>query len=150
MASSLLPTGAKPPRGALYRLEEAALTLALGAMRALRESGREPGVDTLVERIADLRQNRPHSRRGTASNGVARRHRIEHEVSATLDVDGGVGVRLHDPDDPGGSRDDFAESGISGPDDIEETFTKRFYFGCEADDPMNALAFSKSMHQVRR
>jgi TRAP-type C4-dicarboxylate transport system permease small subunit len=33
--SSLLPTGAKPARGALYRLEEAALTLALGAMIVL-------------------------------------------------------------------------------------------------------------------
>jgi len=35
VASSLLPTGAKPARGALYRLEEAALTLALGAMIVL-------------------------------------------------------------------------------------------------------------------
>ena len=53
---------------------------------------------------------------------------------------------LHDPEDPGGSRDEFAESGISGPDDIEEIFTRRFYFGCEADDPMNALAFSKQIN----
>jgi len=53
---------------------------------------------------------------------------------------------LHDPGDPGGSRDEFAESGISGPDEIEEIFTQRFYFGCEADDPMNALAFSKSIN----
>ena len=53
---------------------------------------------------------------------------------------------LNDPSDPGGSRDDFAESGISGPDDIEEIFTRRFYFGCEADDPMNALAFTKNIN----
>ncbi len=40
----------------------------------------------------------------------------------------------------------FPESGIRGPDDIEEIFTRRFYFGCEADDPMNALAFSKQIN----
>jgi predicted TIM-barrel fold metal-dependent hydrolase len=53
---------------------------------------------------------------------------------------------LNDPEDPGGDRDEFAESGISGPDEIEEIFTKRFFFGCEADDPMNALAFSKKIN----
>ena len=35
MASSLLPTAAKPARGALYRLEEAALALVLGSMIVL-------------------------------------------------------------------------------------------------------------------
>jgi len=53
---------------------------------------------------------------------------------------------LHDPDDPGSDPDEFAESRIGGPDDIEEIFRKRFYFGCEADDPMNALAFSKRIN----
>ncbi len=53
---------------------------------------------------------------------------------------------LNDPADPGGSRDEFAESGVSGPDEIEEIFTRRFYFGCEADDPMNALAFTKKIN----
>jgi predicted TIM-barrel fold metal-dependent hydrolase len=40
--------------------------------------------------------------------------------------------------------DDFAESGISGPDDIIWIFTQQLSFGCEADDPMNALAFDRS------
>ncbi len=53
---------------------------------------------------------------------------------------------LNDPDDPGGNRDEFAESGVSGPEEIEEIFTRRFYFGCEADDPMNALAFTKKIN----
>jgi len=39
------------------------------------------------------------------------------------------------------SLDDFAEAGITGPDDIVDIFTRQFSFGCEADDPMNALAF---------
>ena len=37
--------------------------------------------------------------------------------------------------------DDFAESGITGPEDIVDIFTRQLGFGCEADDPLNALAF---------
>ncbi len=40
--------------------------------------------------------------------------------------------------------DDFAESGILDPDDIVRIFTEQLGFGCEADDPMNALAFNRS------
>jgi len=39
--------------------------------------------------------------------------------------------------------DDFAESGIRSADDIVDIFTRQFFFGCEADDPMNALAFNR-------
>ena len=41
--------------------------------------------------------------------------------------------------------DDFAESGITGPDDIVEIFTRQLGFGCEADDPLNALAFDGAL-----
>jgi predicted TIM-barrel fold metal-dependent hydrolase len=41
--------------------------------------------------------------------------------------------------------DDFAESGITSPDDIVGIFTRQLAFGCEADDPLNALAFSDTM-----
>ena len=40
--------------------------------------------------------------------------------------------------------DEFAESQIGGPDDIVEVFTDRYYFGCEADDPMASLAFDRA------
>ncbi len=39
--------------------------------------------------------------------------------------------------------DDFAESLVTGPSDIIEIFARQFFFGCEADDPLNALAFKK-------
>ena len=42
-------------------------------------------------------------------------------------------------------RDDFAESGLRGPDDIVDVFTRQFAFGCEADDPMNGLAFDRRL-----
>jgi predicted TIM-barrel fold metal-dependent hydrolase len=41
--------------------------------------------------------------------------------------------------------DDFAESGISKPEDIMHIFTRQFSFGCETDDPLNALAFSSTL-----
>jgi predicted TIM-barrel fold metal-dependent hydrolase len=53
---------------------------------------------------------------------------------------------LADPEDPGPERDEFRESGVAGRDDIEEIFSERFFFGCEADDPMNALAFTKALN----
>ena len=43
------------------------------------------------------------------------------------------------------SIDDFAESGIRGPEDITRMFTQQFFFGCEADDPLNALAFNDKL-----
>ncbi len=39
-------------------------------------------------------------------------------------------------------RDDFHRCGISQAEDITELFVPHFYFGCEADDPMNATAFN--------
>ncbi len=46
--------------------------------------------------------------------------------------------------------DDFARSGITSVEDIVEIFTRQLYFGCEADDPLNALAFALGLpHDVR-
>jgi hypothetical protein len=39
--------------------------------------------------------------------------------------------------------DEFAESLVNGPNDIVEIFSDRYFFGCEADDPMAALAFDR-------
>jgi hypothetical protein len=39
------------------------------------------------------------------------------------------------------SFDEWAPSGIGSAEEICEIFTQRFYFGCEGDDPLNALAF---------
>jgi hypothetical protein len=41
--------------------------------------------------------------------------------------------------------DEFAESGIGGPDDISRIFREQLFFGCEADDPLNAVAFSDEL-----
>jgi predicted TIM-barrel fold metal-dependent hydrolase len=39
--------------------------------------------------------------------------------------------------------DDYAACQIKRPEDLRDLFTKNFYFGCEADDPMNAWAFNR-------
>ena len=54
-----------------------------------------------------------------------------------------------DPDHPVSTRlkvppeemDDFAPSGVKKPEDIRDIFARNFYFGCEADDSMNGVAF---------
>ena len=48
---------------------------------------------------------------------------------------------LSDPTEDRARIDEFASCGIARPEDIREIFTERFFFGCEADDPINASAF---------
>jgi predicted TIM-barrel fold metal-dependent hydrolase len=45
------------------------------------------------------------------------------------------------PDEDPALLDEFASSGMESPEDIRDTFTTQFHFGCEADDPLTALAF---------
>jgi predicted TIM-barrel fold metal-dependent hydrolase len=53
-------------------------------------------------------------------------------------------LMLSDPKEDRTTLDEFAESGVETKEDIKELFEKRFYFGCEADDPMNAMAFDRN------
>ena len=48
--------------------------------------------------------------------------------------------RLRNGEDPD-LLDEWAPSGVRRPEDIRDVFVKQFYFGCEGDDPLNALAF---------
>ena len=48
------------------------------------------------------------------------------------------------PDEDPATLDEFARCGITHADDIRDVFTTAFHFGCEADDPMTALAFDTS------
>lgn len=57
---------------------------------------------------------------------------------------------LSDPDEDPASLDEFASSGIGGLDDVERIFTQQYFFGCEADDPMNTLAFDTRLHRGAR
>ncbi len=41
--------------------------------------------------------------------------------------------------------DDFAACSIQRKEDIRDLFVPRFFFGCEADDPLNAVAFNEKL-----
>jgi len=44
--------------------------------------------------------------------------------------------------------DEFAESLVRSADDIRRVFTEQYFFGCEADDPMAAVAFNTSLNPL--
>ncbi len=52
-----------------------------------------------------------------------------------------VSVRMGAGADPT-MLDEFAQSGIRSPEDVRRMFTRQLYFGCEGDDPLNALAWN--------
>ena len=44
--------------------------------------------------------------------------------------------------------DDYAACRITGKQDFKDLYVKRFFFGCEADDPINAWAFNKKANPM--
>jgi len=52
---------------------------------------------------------------------------------------------LSDPDEDPATLDEFAASGLRSVDDLRAVFAEQCFFGCEADDPMNALAFDTGL-----
>jgi hypothetical protein len=52
-------------------------------------------------------------------------------------------LMLSDPNENRDTIDEFRDAGIDTKEDIKALFEQRFYFGCEADDPMNAIAFDR-------
>ena len=50
------------------------------------------------------------------------------------------------PAEPEDLLDEFAACGIDRPEDIRARFAERFWFGCEADDPMTSLAFNTAVN----
>jgi hypothetical protein len=42
--------------------------------------------------------------------------------------------------------DDFAPTGVEKPEDIRDIFDSNFYFGCEGDDRLNAVAFDAKLN----
>ena len=56
---------------------------------------------------------------------------------------------LSDPDEDHDAIDEFSAAGVETKEDIRTLFEKRFFFGCEADDPMNAIAFDRAKIPMR-
>ncbi len=81
-----------------------------------------------LDREALIKLFRQHGTRGAAEHAERLRNEAVEPSPRTAD--------------PDASLDDFAACGIEHPEDIRELFVPRFYFGCEADDPVNAWAFN--------
>ncbi len=57
------------------------------------------------------------------------------------------GVYLESHPETAETLDEWAACGIARAEDIHDLFVPNFYFGCEADDPMNALAFDTRLNR---
>ena len=57
-----------------------------------------------------------------------------------------VGGLLSRPAEPEHLLDEWAACGIERAEDIRELFAERFYFGCEADDPLTSMAFNTAVN----
>jgi len=78
-------------------------------------------------------------------------HRLLAELADRYGPDGGDRLEyglgmLSEPEEDEGLIDEFGGSGIESESDIVEVFTQQYHFGCEADDPMNAVAFDRRIH----
>jgi hypothetical protein len=62
---------------------------------------------------------------------------LESRSLATVGIHAFTGASSEDSE----ALDDFAQTGVNEPSDIPKLFVPNFYFGCEADDPINAMAF---------
>jgi predicted TIM-barrel fold metal-dependent hydrolase len=82
-----------------------------------------------IDREALVGLFQQYGTRGAAEQADRLRHEAAEPSPRTADADA--------------SLDDFAACGIEHPEDIGELFVPRFYFGCEADDPVNAWAFHR-------
>lgn len=67
---------------------------------------------------------------------LAKLDQLEHALA--------FGPKAIDPD----LRDDFAAMQITKEEDIRDLFIPHFYFGCEADDPLSAVAFDRRLHPL--
>jgi predicted TIM-barrel fold metal-dependent hydrolase len=50
---------------------------------------------------------------------------------------------LSEPDEDPARLDEFAATGADSAEALAQLFAERFFFGCEADDPLNALAYQR-------
>jgi predicted TIM-barrel fold metal-dependent hydrolase len=55
---------------------------------------------------------------------------------------------LSEPDEDRATLDEFAASGVERPEDLVRLFAERFYFGCEADDRLTAVACDPRWHPL--
>ncbi len=123
----------------------------------LRFAFLEGGVATGCRLYSDIvghweKRNREAVQNYNPANLDRERFRELHErygyesMRAKMDRLFGIEANVTDDvvDDPSAT-DDFAACGIERVEDIRDLFVPSFFFGCEADDPTNAVAFNSQL-----
>jgi predicted TIM-barrel fold metal-dependent hydrolase len=95
-----------------------------------------------------------HKRNGKAMHEVLNPARVDRQLFASLvaryarrQTDGELATLGNFALDRSSSDiplDEFEKSGIQSAEDIRNVFVEKFYFGCEGDDPLNAIAFKST------
>jgi predicted TIM-barrel fold metal-dependent hydrolase len=132
---------------------------AMTRFRTLRFAFLEGGVAWASSLYADLvghweKRNRealahydPQALDRSELDRLVRRHGSDAFVERLDRVDASLRF-LSDPDEDPTVLDEFAASGLESTDQIRDVFADQCFFGCEADDPMNALAFDGRLHPM--
>lgn len=97
--------------------------------------------------VCDLKER--WEKRGKQAIQELNPDRIDHELLASLQEEYGGGI-LNKPMGGMGRQnrveenvDEFAAAGIESKEDLLDRLVPNFYYGCEADDKMNAVAFDR-------
>jgi predicted TIM-barrel fold metal-dependent hydrolase len=121
----------------------------------LRFAFLEGGVAWAAQLAADLvghyeKRNREAVRRyDPARLDRARLEALAQQYGAPRVVEklGELGANLHllsEPDEDPARLDEFAAVGAASAEQLARLFAERFYFGCESDDPLNAVAYDRA------
>ncbi|HEX2172701.1 MAG TPA: amidohydrolase, partial [Dehalococcoidia bacterium] len=94
----------------------------------------------VIDRLNPERIDREQAHKLFREYGGPRFEEKLDQLDATL----GVGRPVIGPE----LRDEFAACHIESVEDIRDRFIPNFYFGCEADDPLNAWAFNRDVNPL--
>ncbi|MCU1456803.1 MAG: amidohydrolase [Actinomycetia bacterium] len=97
---------------------------------------------------ARIREYDPANIDWAAFGELAERYQVKNGGRGLAAPTSGLSVlppRLQVPRDAMGPLDDFGHTDIGSVSEFAARFTENFYFGCEADDRMNGLAFDRTL-----
>ena len=88
-------------------------------------------------------QLRPRPARPRAPRRAREQWGAPRVVERLAELDANLHL-LSEPDEDPARLDEFAASGVGSAEELARLFTERFFFGCEADDPLNAVAYDRA------
>ena len=80
---------------------------------------------------------------------LAKRWGAPRVVERLAELDANLHL-LSEPDEDPARLDEFSKVGVDSAEALAQLFAERFFFGCEADDPLNALAYDRGRNPFGR